>query len=132
LQYKQKFYYICGVNQKSVILLLALLLFPIIWNGISILHYAVAHSHTFCQSEAEHSHPTPDDCLSIFQLAENQSQSQLPSTTKIEFQELQQYLTPHLEVGLLPLFSFQQSNFINPSLPENLFSKDVFLPPIFA
>jgi len=120
------------VKQTSVILLLTLLLFPIIWNGISLLHYAVEHSHTFCPTETEHSHPNPDDCLSIFQLTENQSQSQLPSTTKIEFQDLKQYLSPNLELSPMLYLSYQTANFIDSTLPEYLFSKDVFLPPIIA
>ncbi len=120
------------VKQTSTILLLTLLLFPIFWNGVSLFHYAIEHSHTFCATETEHSHPTPDDCLSIFQLADNQSQSQLPTTTKIEFQDLKQYLSPNLELSPMLDLSYHAANFINSALSESLFSKDVFLPPIFA
>jgi len=132
LQYEQKFYYICRVKQTSVILLLTLLLFPIVWNGISLFHYAVEHTHTFCQTDSEHSHPNPDNCLSIFELTESQSQSELPISTKSEFQELQQYFTPNLDLYPMQLLSFQQVNFVTSSHLEKGFSKDVFLPPIFA
>ena len=120
------------MKQTSIILLLSLLLFPIIWNGISLLHYAVEHTHTFCERDSEHSHPNPDDCLSIFELSEVQNQSELPSTTKRDFQELQQYLAPNLELNSIGLQSFQQINFVTTSLPDDGFPKDVFLPPIFA
>ena len=120
------------MKQTSIILLLSLLVFPIIWNGISLLHYAIEHTHTFCERDSEHSHPNPDDCLSIFELSESKSQSELPSTTKSDFQELQQYLTSNLELNSIEFLSSQQINFVIFSLPDDDFPKDVFLPPIFA
>ena len=132
LQYKQKFYYICGVKQTSIILLLSLLVFPIIWNGISLFHYAIEHTHTFCQTESKHSHPDPDNCLSIFELSESQNQSELPATTNNEFQELKQFLTPNLKLNPILLLSFQQINSVNFTLPTDGFPKGVFLPPVFA
>lgn len=116
----------------SVISLLCLLSFPIFWNGISLIHYVVEHTHTFCETDLEHSHPNPDDCLTILQLAENNSQSQLPSTTKIEFQDLQQYLTPNLYLTSIAFSSFSAINFANFSLPNDGYLKDVFHPPTFA
>lgn len=116
----------------TVILLLTLLSFPILWNGISLVHYVVEHSHTFCQSEVEHSHPNPDDCLSIFQLADSENQSPLPATTKSEFQALKQYLTPQLALNPILFLSYQRAHFLDPVHSNHLFSKDVFLPPIFA
>lgn len=120
------------MKQTSVILLLILLLLPIIWNGVTLFHYVVEHTHTFCQTEAEHAHATPDDCLAIFQLAENHNQNQLPAPVKSEFKELKQYLNPNLDfipIGVLP---FQQVNFVDIALPDNGFTKDFFHPPIFA
>lgn len=132
LQNKQKFYYICGVKQTSVILLLTLILIPIFWNGISLVHFVVEHTHTFCETESEHSHPNPENCLAIFQLTENQSESQLPSNTKIDFQELKQYLTPSLELKSIEYLSFKQINSDTSFLPDDSFPKDVFHPPLFA
>ena len=120
------------MKQTSIILLLSLLVFPILWNGISFLHYAVEHTHTFCQSDTEHSHPDPDNCLSIFELSDNQNKSELPATTNSEFQELQQFLTPHLELHPLLYLSTQQITFVNSSLSDDGFPKGVFLPPVFA
>lgn len=120
------------MKQTSIILLLSLLVFPIIWNGISLFHYAVEHTHTFCETDTEHSHPDPDNCLSIFELSDKQNQSQLPSTNKVEFQDLQQYLTPNLALNPMHSLSFQQINFIHSFLPDDGFSKDVFLPPVLA
>lgn len=116
----------------AVILLLTLLTFPVLWNGISLFHYAVEHSHTFCQSESEHSHPNPDDCLSIFQLTDSENKNPLPANTKSEFQALKHYLTPNMELNPLLLLSCQRANFLDLVLPNYLFSKDVFHPPIFA
>jgi len=130
--YKRKFYYICGVKQTSIILLLTLILTPIFWNGISLIHYVVEHTHTFCETESAHSHPNPDDCLALFQLAESQSQSQLPASTKIEFQDLKQYLTSNLELKPIIRLSVQQINFANSFLPDDIFPKDVFHPPVSA
>jgi len=120
------------VRQASVILLFSLLLLPTIWNGVTLIHYAIEHTHTFCNSDSEHLHSSPAHCLSIFQLAESQNQSQLPSTTKIEFQELKQYLTPNLEFKQRLFLSFPQNHFISPPLLDKGFSKDIFHPPIFA
>jgi len=118
------------VRQASVILLFSLLLLPTIWNGVSLIHYAIEHTHTFCSSDEDHTHSNPTDCTSICQLTE--SQSQLPSSTKIDFQELKQFLTPNLEFKQKLFLSFQQNYFITPSLLDNAFSKDIFHPPTFA
>lgn len=120
------------MKQTSVILLLTLLLLPIIWNGVTLSHYVVEHTHTFCQTELEHAHSDLDDCLSIFQLAENHHQNQLPAPAKSEFKEIKQYLNPILDLGPIIVFSSQQMNFVDISIPDNLFTKDVFHPPIFA
>lgn len=118
------------MRQASVILLFSLLLLPTIWNGVSLFHFAVEHTHTFCSTDEDHSHSNPTHCASIFQLTD--SQSQLPSTTKIDFQELKQFLTPNLEFRQRLFLSFPQNYFITPSLLDNGFSKDIFHPPTFA
>ena len=120
------------MKQTSVILLLALLLLPIIWNGVSLFHHIIEHTHTFCQTESGHVHSNPDNCLSIFQLAESHNQNQLSSPTKSEFKELKQYLTSNLYSTLIRVLPFQQMNFEDIALLDNLFIKDVFHPPIFA
>ncbi len=120
------------MKQLSVILLLTLLLVPICWNGYSLLHYVLQHTHTFCQSTAEHSHPTPEDCLSVFQLVDSQNQSQLPSTNNIEFQEIKQYLTLDFLSTTLINQRLQQFNFAGTSFLNYLFHKEVFHPPLVA
>lgn len=104
---------------------------PIIWNGITLFHFVVEHTHTFCEEDLAHEHADTDDCLSIFQLSINQDQDQVPSPTKIEFKELKQYLTSNLDLQIEVLPS-QQINFVDIALPDNLFTKDFFHPPIFA
>ena len=120
------------MKQTSVILLLTLLLLPIIWNGVTLFHYVIEHTHTFCQTELEHAHANPDTCLSIFQLAENHNQNQLPTPTKSEFKELKQYLTPKLDLSPITVFSFPKLSFVDITFPDDLFSRDVFHPPIAA
>lgn len=120
------------MRQKSIILLLSLLLFPIIWNGITLLHHVVEHTHTFCATDTEHSHSNPDNCLSIFELVEGPHQGQLPAASKSEFEDLKQYLAPKLVIKPTLYISFHQINFIDSPLPEDLFLSQVFHPPIFA
>lgn len=120
------------MKNTSVILLLVLLLLPIIWNAVSLFHYVVEHTHTFCETELEHAHTTPTDCLTIFQYSENHSQNQLPSPTKSEFKELNQYISPDLQLISTTFLISQQINFVDIALPDNFFIKDVFHPPIAA
>lgn len=120
------------MKKISVILVLSLLLLPIIWNGVSLFHYVVEHTHTFCETELEHAHTDPDDCLTIFQFSENHHQNQLPSTTKSEFKELNQYVSPDLHLIPATFLISQQTNFVDIAIPNNCFIKDVFHPPITA
>lgn len=120
------------MRQTPTILLLTLILLPIFWNGISLVHYAIEHTHTFCQSEDEHAHSNPNDCLSIFQLSEYDNHNQLPASKNSEFQELKQYITPNLVLKPISKLTFQQTNFVNFSYIDDLFYREVFLPPIFA
>ena len=103
---------------------------PIIWNGITLFHYVSAHTHTFCKEDITHTHTDTGDCLSIFQLAENHNQNQLPVPNKREFKEIKQYLSPIIHLTSKTTFAFQQINFVDSSLPDFLFSEDVFHPPI--
>lgn len=120
------------MKKTSIILLLTLLLLPIIWNGATLFHYVVEHTHTFCQADSEHAHSNPDDCSTIFQLVEKHNQNQLPAPTKSEFKELKQYISPYLYLISTTSLSLQQINFVDIALPENLFTKDFFQPPITA
>ena len=118
------------MRQVSVALLFSLLLLPSIWNSITLFHYLLAHTHTLCGNNSDHLHSSPTDCSSIFQLTD--SQSELPSHTQNEFQELQQYLSPSLNFSPAFFLSYQQTYFITPFLLDKSFSKDIFYPPIFA
>jgi len=97
-----------------------------------LFHYVVEHTHTFCEEDINHAHSNPDNCLSIFQLSESHSQNQLPSPTKSEFKELKQYLTPNLDFTSIRVLPFQQMNFVDIALSDNLFIKAIFHPPISA
>ena len=70
------------MKKLSILLFLNLMMLPVIWNGIGWWHYVVEHTHAFCDSDLEeHTHQTPEDCVSICQLTNNQPNQQLPSTT---------------------------------------------------
>lgn len=120
------------MKQFPVVILLTLILLPIIWNGVSLFHFVIEHTHTFCQTESEHAHSTSENCLSIFQLAEKHNQNQLPSPLKNEFKELKQYLSPLLLTSSLVLTNIQQRDFEDIPLPVRLIPKDIFQPPIFS
>jgi len=98
------------MRQVSVALLFSLLLLPSIWNSVTLFHYLLAHTHTLCNNDLDHLHSSPTDCSSIFQLTD--SQSELPASTKNEFQELKQYLSPSLNFIPTFLLSFQQLYFM--------------------
>ena len=119
------------MKQAFVIFLLSLLLLPISWNAISLVHYLVEHTHTLCQETTDHAHPNPENCLSVFQLAEKQNQHQ-PTTTNIEFQELKQYLTPDLLLTTVVFDPIRQVDFVEIAFLNHLFHKDIFYPPISA
>ena len=120
------------MKNTYIILLLTLLLLPIVWNGVSLFHYVVAHTHTFCDTELEHTHTNPNECLTIFQLTENHHQNQLPTPAKSEFKELKQYLSQDLQITSTTLIIYQQINFVDIALPDNFFIKDIFHPPVVA
>ena len=111
------------------IILVNLMLLPVIWNGLGLLHYVVAHTHTFCTTDsAEHAHQTPADCISLCQLTNNQPHQQLPITN--DYYELKTCLTSTLFFNTLLLSSTNQSNFVDPFLLETHFLTNIFHPPI--
>ena len=119
------------MKQALVISIISLLLLPIFWNGLALFHYVVEHTDLFCHSELEHSHP--NNCLTLTIFQSSQSQNQLPSPTKIEIQELKLYcLTPCLNLCPIDPLSSKQVNFPNFFPPDDLFSKEVFHPPILT
>ena len=120
------------MKQTSVIVLLTLLLLPIIWNGVTLFHFVVEHTHTFCEEDLTHTHSDTEDCLSIFQLTENHTNNQLPSSTKSEFKELKQYLNPDTDLTSITAHLSQQMAFFDILLSDNSFSKDIFQPPVLA
>ena len=120
------------MKQTILISLLILLLSPIIWNGVTFFHYLVEHTHTFCQKDTTHNHSDTNECLSIFQLTENQHHKQLPSPKEIEFKEIKQFLTSNLYFTPITEFSFREIPFIDIGLPDHIFSEDIFHPPILT
>lgn len=100
------------------------------WNGVTLFHFVVEHTHTFCEDETTHTHTSTEECLTIFQLS--QSHDQMPAQTNNEFQKLKQFIAPTLLVATAVQPNLQQSNFINLHLKEELFLKAIFQPPIAA
>lgn len=117
------------MRKLAIILCLNLMMLPVIWNGIGLLHYVMEHTHTFCEADlAEHTHQIPDDCISICQLTVSQSNQQLPTTN--DYYELKICLVQ------IPFFKrllhnpSNKENFIESYLLESHFSDDIFNPPI--
>ena len=117
------------MKKLAILLLLSLMMLPVIWNGIGLWHYVVEHTHTFCASDAaEHTHQIPEDCVSIYQLTNNQSHQQLPTIN--DYYELKTCLTPIPFFNTLLFSSTNQSNFVESHLLDKHFSDDIFHPPI--
>ena len=112
-----------------IILLLSLVLLPIIWNGMSFLHYAMEHTHVFCLAEEDHEHTAAHDCSDIYHNIENQNQEHLP--VSIDFQEIKQYLTPHSSMKTLVFSTSSSTSQVSFSIyHDRLFPDDIFHPPI--
>ena len=117
------------MRKNYTIILFSLLLIPLIWNGVSFIHFLVEHTHTFCASEQDHQHTSTDICHTICHVSPQHDQGQIPHN--IEFYELKQCITA------LPFFDKQFSSFnsinINPEyslLYNRIISEDIFRPPI--
>ena len=105
------------------------MLIPLIWNGVSFMHYLVEHTHTFCESEQNHHHSSTEDCQTICHIAPQHDHGQVPHN--IEFYELKQCISP---------FSYFDTQLLLPNrtsicpdyslLYKKIISKDIFRPPI--
>ena len=115
------------MKKVSILLILSLVLLPVIWNGIGLLHYMVDHTHTFCLDDSDHTHQPVEECLSICQITPNQSQH-IPTLN--DYQELKQYLTFNKNLLPITILPVNQFNFKDPHLLESSFSTDIFHPPI--
>ena len=111
------------------ILLLGLMLIPLYWNGMSLIHYMVEHTHTFCTSEQNHEHSSTEDCHAICHITPQHDHGQIPNT--VEFYELKQCVTT------LSFFNHQFSFFNYTStysdyslLRGRMLLADIFRPPI--
>ncbi|MFK8008032.1 MAG: hypothetical protein AB8H03_16865 [Saprospiraceae bacterium] len=117
------------MKKLFIISLLSLMLIPLLWNGISFLHYVMEHTHTFCASEENHEHQLAGDCHTICQITPTHDKSQLPN--KIEFYKLKQYVTAYTCLPIQSTFSNQLSTSTAFSfLYGRIISEDIFRPPI--
>ncbi len=117
------------MKKLAILLFLNLMMLPVIWNGIGLWHYVMEHTHTFCEADsAEHAHQTPEDCINICQLTNNQPNQQLPTTN--DYYELKNCITPNTFFNTLYDCPIKQTNFIEPFSLDNYFSDDIFHPPI--
>ncbi|MFK7980626.1 MAG: hypothetical protein AB8G86_11635 [Saprospiraceae bacterium] len=118
------------MKKLATILLLNLMLLPVIWNGIGLVHYVVAHTHTFCTNDStdNHTHDEIEACLSICQLTDIQPHQQLPVTN--DYFELKICITKNSFLNTFALSLTNQVNFTDSYLLEKSFSDDIFHPPI--
>ena len=109
--------------------MLGLMCLPVIWNGLSLIHYVVEHTHVFCKSDTNHEHTSAQDCSSFCLLSKDQEHKQL--LTQIEFFELKQCISPLSDYHIQPFSSDLSSVDKRSSLFHGrIYSNDVFQPPI--
>lgn len=117
------------MKNLSIILLLSLVLIPIVWNGVSFLHYLVEHTHTFCENDADHEHSSTDHCLTMYHLGQSHDHHQVP--TKTEFYELKQFINNFSSFNI-PAFitNLSETDVIHSTRFGRLYINEVFQPPI--
>ncbi|MEM6320749.1 MAG: hypothetical protein AAF960_23985 [Bacteroidota bacterium] len=119
-----------AMRRGSPIILLLLILSPVLWNGIHVLHHLIPHTHTFCLDDAKnHSHDLAD-CTHIHQLVHQQpNQLNPPKSIFTDYYELKTCLSEHPTVKSLFLGLTNQISFVEPYVLEEPFSDDIFHPP---
>ncbi len=111
-----------------IIILLSLVLTPIVWNGFGFLHYLLAHTHTFCEDDANHEHPSAKECLAMYHIGQDHDQHQVPA--KVKFYELKQFVAPILSLNIqsfIPSHSAIDINFLLHF--GRIYANEVFHPP---
>ena len=117
------------MKNSFLILLIGLMFLPVIWNGLSLFHYVVEHTHVFCDSGTNHDHDSSQDCLSFCHINKYQEHHHPVST--IEFFELKQYITPaHLFVIQPSSFTLLTTNNKSSIFNGRIYSNKIFHPPI--
>ncbi|MEM6316791.1 MAG: hypothetical protein AAF960_03930 [Bacteroidota bacterium] len=104
---------------------------PILWNGFSLIHFTVVHTHAICGDKAAHYDQNIVNCTAVCQLTHESNNSPAPSPNN-DFQEIKQYLTLqilHKKVGQL---TTQSRNFVLIPLSDTPFFQDVLHPPILT
>lgn len=110
------------------ILLLYLMLIPVIWNGASMVHYLVEHTHALCNTTDEHIHVASENCLTICVVDNHQSEGQILTVT--DYKELNIYLLVPQILTIVSVGGNQPQQFLSPTLLNHLYSNDIFHPPI--
>ncbi|MEM1118956.1 MAG: hypothetical protein AAGJ18_00820 [Bacteroidota bacterium] len=119
------------MRRESPIILLLLILSPVLWNGIHVLHHLIPHTHAFCLADSEDNLHDIADCKYIHQLVHQQShQPNQPKSTITDYYELKTCLSEQPTSNNHFLGLTNQINFIEPFLLEEPFSDDIFHPPI--
>lgn len=117
------------MRKTNTIILIGIVLIPLIWNGLQLMHYLVAHTHTFCASEHDHQHASASDCEKIYHVSTQQDNDQL--SHNVEFYELKHYLSTSL--NLYNQYFLTNLSSINPSFTMpygRVLLEDIFRPPI--
>lgn len=118
------------MRKLSTILLLSFMLIPLFWNGISLMHYLVEHTHSFCAGEQDHQHASTEDCETICHISPLHNQTQSPHKS-IEFYELKQCITEfHFLNNQVLVINSKSTTPDYLLLYGRLLSDDIFRPPI--
>ena len=96
---------------------------------MGVLHYLVEDTHVLCINESEHLHSTTTDCSIIYTLENDvHPEPQLPDQN--QYQKIKICLTISEYLPSTTVILDQQKELPKLILPENLFSNDIFHPPI--
>lgn len=113
----------------SLIVLLSVILAPIFWSGLTVVHYLVEHTHVFCLADADHVHKSSHECLDIYHISQDQDKNHL--LTKIEWYESKQYITTSSSLDIRSFADPHDATYSRAFLNHGrLFSDDIFYPPI--
>ncbi len=117
------------MKKTSTLVLLAVLVIPLIWNGVNCLHFLVEHTHAFCVTEQGHQHSPIEDCQNTGHMVIQHDQGHLPERPK--FYELQQCISItsfYNSQKTLDRQFYAETNFT--SISGRMTSGKVFRPPI--
>ncbi|MEM9822225.1 MAG: hypothetical protein AAF985_14175 [Bacteroidota bacterium] len=111
------------------LLLLSLVMLPVIWNGMNLVHYVLEHTHAFCLTDTDHEHKSAHECLDLYHFSQSHDHNHLP--TKVEFFELNQYITDFSSLNIQSYSSvFNATKAVSSFFYGRIYIEEIFHPPV--